>query len=78
MTQPQFSREQQISDLTGFDTGDEFTSERQVRRYFTLENMRQMFTGFGQEGDNLALDLDEDTLDSMADDVIENRWHCAF
>jgi len=67
--------ERHISDMTGFDTGEWFADEREVRAYFTPENMRQMFTGFGQDGQNPALALTEAELDAMADAVIENRRH---
>ena len=59
-----------ISDATGFDAGDEFTSEGDVRAYFTVEAMQGMFGAHGI--------ADQAILDAMADAVIEHRWHCAF
>lgn len=59
-----------ISESTGFDGGDEFTSEQQVRQYFTVAEQAAMFSG-----DGIA---DQATLDAMADAVIAHRWHCAF
>jgi len=67
-----------ISESTGFDQGDEFASEQDVRDYFTVEAMQSMGLG------NIAPDGQEpqqatqDDLDEMADTVIANRWHCAF
>jgi hypothetical protein len=57
----------QINDATGFANGDQFTSEAQVREYFTVENMRLMFSG--------ECPQTQDDLDAMADAVVENRWH---
>ena len=83
-TMPKIAQqERRISDLTGFDVGDRFESEQQVRRYFSLETMRQIFgdaVGYvdeetGEPADNPALALFQSELDSMADAVIENRWH---
>lgn len=59
---------QYISDATGFDHGDEFTSEEQVREYFTVDNMRAMFGECAYT---------QDELDEMADAVIHNGWHMA-
>lgn len=60
--------EQQISELTAFDKGDEFESEDQVRKYFTVENVKSMFP-------NDETSVSQDQLDEMADLVIENGWH---
>lgn len=62
----QISRLQRISEATAFDQGDKFTSDEQVRGYFTVETMRGM--GFDEIPS-------QDDLDRMADDVIDNRWH---
>lgn len=64
---------QTISAETGFDQGDRFTSESQVREYFTVANMTAMFGPF-EPGD----EPDQEALEAMAKVVIENRWHCAF
>lgn len=60
-----------ISGATGFDFGEGFESETQVRDYFTLVNMRDMF---GAD----AAEMTTDDLAAMADAVIENRWNCDF
>ena len=61
-----------ISEQTGFDLGERFTSEDQVRAYFTVDSMVE---AFGPE-DGAA--LTQGDLDDMADAVIAHRWHCAF
>jgi hypothetical protein len=61
----------EINDSTGFANGDRFESEKQVREYFTVANMRGMF-GPGQSQEDQA------TLDRYADVVIEQKWHCIF
>ncbi len=71
--------QREISEYTGFDQGEKFTSEQQVREYFTAENLAAMGLGGSDEGserDNHALTQDE--LDRMAEYVIANRIHCAF
>ena len=60
----------QINNETGFANGDQFTSESQVRDYFTVENMREMFSGDCSQS--------QSELDEYADAVIENKWHCNF
>ena len=59
----------QISEQTGFDSGQLFQSDAQVRDYFTVAAQRAMF------GDDAI--SDQDVLDDMAADVIANRWHYA-
>lgn len=58
-----------VSEATGFDQGDEFTSEAQVRDYFTVANVRAMLgeCPYTQEG-----------LDLMAEAVIDGGWHMAY
>jgi len=56
----------QIRDATEFDSGDLFTSEEQVREYFTIENLRSMFG---------ECSLTQDELDEMAEEVIRHGWH---
>jgi hypothetical protein len=63
---------QEISDATGFDFGEPFTSEAEVRDYFTMASMRDM----SPDGD--FGDLDDETLSEWADVVIAERWHCDF
>lgn len=55
-----------IHDATGFDSGDLFTSEEQVREYFTVENMRDMFG---------ECPYTQEELDEMAEAVIRHGWH---
>lgn len=61
-----------INNLTGFAEGDQFTSEAQVRGYFTRTNIMQMF--------DLCLGQtpNQDELNGYADLVIAHKWHCAF
>ena len=67
--------------LTGIEA-DYFTSEQQVRDYFTREAMDAMGLGGSDEGEYIAgvenHRLSQDELDAMADLVIANRWDCAF
>lgn len=63
----------EISEKTGFDSGEMFSTETEVRDYFTVESMKQMFGGnLESEYPELA---DQDILDDMADSVIRNKWH---
>jgi len=61
---------QKISDDTGFDNGDMFEGADDVRRYFTVKNMQEIFGRLYDE--NLQ---DQEDLDKMAATVIENKWH---
>lgn len=58
----------QIHEATGFDNGDLFTSEAQVREYFTVQNVTDMFG---------ECPCTQDELDEMAEAVTANRWHMA-
>lgn len=58
-----------INGSTGFANGDTFTSEQQVRDYFTVAAQVEMF---GRDAVQ-----DQDTLDEWANQVIKNRWHMA-
>ena len=60
--------ETEISNATGFDAGEQFTSEEEVRYYFTTDNLTGMF--WFDEQPN------QDQLDEWAAAVIESRWHC--
>lgn len=60
----------EISSRTGFDAGEEFATEEQVRAYFTAEAQREMFGA-----DAVA---DQDELTQYADAVIEAGVHCAW
>lgn len=58
-----------INGATGFATGDQFTSEAQVREYFTPAAQVEMF---GRDAVT-----DEVRLSEWADRVASNRWHMA-
>lgn len=74
----------EINDATGFANGDLFASEAQVREYFTLPNMRDMFgsdwtLAYGSDYDCYQ-GMDEDQilqamLERMAETVIAHGWH---
>lgn len=59
----------EINDATGFANGEKFTTEEQVKAYFTAQNMDDMF------GAPHPIQSD---LDEMAALVIANWWHCDF
>jgi hypothetical protein len=62
-----------INTFTAFAEGETFTSEQQVRDYFTAENMREMF------GADPAYSIPEPRqLIAWADAVVNNGWHCDF
>ena len=56
-----------INDATAFAEGDRFTSESQVREYFSVESQVSMF------GETAV--RDQDLLDQWAEVVISSRWH---
>ena len=60
----------EINDSTGFANGDEFESAQEVEEYFTVENMRDMFSGY--------CNLSQSELNRYARVVIEEKWHCKF
>lgn len=63
-----------ISDRTAFDAGERFASPHEVRQYFTVQNMIDMF---GREEAARFEELtDQSELDWMAEEVIQNKWHC--
>ena len=68
--------EQEISEMTGFDHGIEFGSKEMVIGYFKLQNMREMFYGYGDD-EQTDVELQAE-LDEMAQEVIENKYHCTF
>ena len=55
-----------VSEATGFDVGDEFTSEDQVRVYFQVANIRAMLG---------ECRYSQEALDLMAEAVVEHAWH---
>src|SRR5690606_9403293 len=58
-----------IHDATGFDNGDLFRSAEEVREYFTVANITEMFG---------SCPYTQDELNEMADEVIAHRWHMAI
>jgi hypothetical protein len=67
-----------INVVTGFANGDRFDTATQIRDYFTIENLWEM-VGREQfiDADGRDLTPAQITLDRWAQEVIENRWHCA-
>lgn len=61
--------EDYVSECTGFDLGDQFESEAQVREYFRVEEIE------GKYDDGCP--YTQEALDLMADAVIEHGWHMA-
>jgi hypothetical protein len=61
---------QTISDHTGFDAGEKFKTEAEVRDYFTAVEQRHMFV------DDAV--TDQTLLSLWADVVIGHGWHCEF
>jgi hypothetical protein len=59
----------EINDATGFANGEKFDSAEEVREYFTVAAMREMFNGDQSE---LPTQCE---LDEMAEHVIVNGWH---
>ena len=59
----------EISEITGFDMGEKFDTEAEVREYFTISNMLNMNPDFADDY------WTQDDLDAMAESVIENHWH---
>lgn len=59
----------EINAATGFANGDRFESDDDVRAYFTVENMRAMFSG--------ECESTQDELDAMAFVVLKHSWHFA-
>ena len=57
----------EIDNNTGFASGDRFSSENEVRAYFTEQNLVNMMGGV--ESPVSQLDLD-----AMADVVVKNKW----
>lgn len=58
-----------ISEMTGFDHGDLFQSEEQVREYFSIPNIEAMFG---------SCPFTQEQLDEMAEEVIRHGWHMAL
>lgn len=57
-----------LSEATGFDQGDEFTSEARVRGYFQAAEFRAVLG---------ECPWTQEALDAMAEAVIDGRWHMA-
>lgn len=74
--------ETEINDITGFENGDRFENNDQVREYFTADNIASMFSDlFTHDVGVITRDgktvLTHADLEEMARLVIENRWHYA-
>lgn len=74
---------EKASQLTGFDFGEQFSSPQEVREYFTVSNIREMFGGPvctspppETDADDGCIYTTQRELDEMAEAVIENGWHC--
>src|SRR5690606_26358408 len=59
----------EIHYATGFDNGDLFRSAEEVREYFTVANITEMFG---------SCPYTQAELNEMADEVIAHRWHMAI
>jgi len=57
-------------EASGATNGVEFTDEAEVRAYFTVSNMKHMFSG--------ECAWTQDEMNQMADEVIEFKYHCDF
>ncbi len=68
--QPDRVPRDEISERTGFDKGETFTSEAQVMVYFMPSEQSRMF------GDEAV--TDPSILAAWASAVVQHRWHCAF
>ena len=66
--------EQEISERTGFDLGETFSSPGQVRWYF---NRVRLAKCLGDYSTSKGLPTQPE-LNRMAETVIENQWHCEF
>lgn len=55
---------------SGYFNGEKFNSETEIRDYFTIANMKAMFSG--------ECAWTQQELNEMAEEVIENKWHCNF
>lgn len=58
-----------VSQATGFDSGDQFESEEQVRDYFSVQSLTELFGECIYSPEELA---------AMVEAVLDGRWHCAF
>ena len=58
----------EIAGYTGFDRGEKFTSAHEVREYFQLDVMEDIYPGWQNE-----TGCDQDDLDKMADIVISTK-----
>lgn len=60
----------QINDASGFDNGEQFGSPEEVRNYFTIDNLVNLF--------NEPCPFSQEQLNEMAEIVILNEWNCVF
>ena len=59
----------QINDLTYFANGKLFCNEREVREYFTPENITEIFG---------ECNMNHVALWEIGEKVLNNKWHCDF
>jgi len=59
----------EINNKTGFANGLEFESKEDLKQYFTMGNIIDMFG---------VTDLTQEELDLMFEIVRKNKWHCNF
>jgi len=63
----------EISEKTGFDSGEQFSDDAEVRDYYRVQSMSEMYGGeLSADYPELA---DQGVLDEMAETVIDNHWH---
>ena len=67
----------EINDVTGFANGEKFDTAEQIRDYFTVANLHEMFgaTSF-LTSDGQDVTPPQDLLDLWATVIIRNRLHC--
>jgi hypothetical protein len=74
----------EINELTGFANGQEFSNEKEVRDYFTIENIVDMGLLHSREEESersvvkKVAALAQENLTRMAEQVLREKWHCNF
>jgi len=72
--------ERAINEETGYANGKRFSSEEEVRKYFTIENMVNMFGPDHKKyyGHTKSQDVTEHVLRYYGEYIIATRSHCDF
>ena len=65
----------EISELTGFDNGELFENETQVRNYFQRELLADCIDSASNVRNEIPSQAE---LDDMAGEVLAKKWHCNF